>query len=80
MREIIAIKLFERFEDSVCEWDEAGMSMREPYYEAADAVLDAMRDPTWQMVHAGGQAFDDTLGETEACWRAMIDAAKEDKK
>lgn len=48
----------------------------------ADAVLDAMREPTPKMIEAGGTCLDEAPimarpnEDAEACWDAMIDAAK----
>ena len=44
-------------------------------FEFADAVLDAMREPTTAMLIYSARDSDDTLED----WRAMIDAAKEGK-
>lgn len=51
-------------------------------YEAADAVLAVLREPTEEMVDAGVSAdHGGTLGKRAAnCWQAMIDAAMNEDK
>lgn len=59
-------------------WEFAGSGYRETCIDFARAALDAMREPTPEMVSAGmGEVPEDgsEYEDVEDAWRAMIDAA-----
>ena len=62
-------------------WSEAEPSTRIFWLKMAGAAIEAMREPTQEMVRAG--AFDEYDGATEmtalAAWELMIDAALKEK-
>jgi hypothetical protein len=82
MREKIARALFRIELPETATWESATGLMKDGFLAAADAVLDAMREPTDNMIEVG---FDVSLDgkewgkQTDICgiWRAMLDAAKE---
>jgi hypothetical protein len=46
------------------------------YAEEARVAIEAMREPTFNMVRVGTQRFDNvSWGDIEECWHFMIDAA-----
>jgi len=49
------------------------------YLIQADAALEAMREPTDEMVISAGTIISDNLSEIEKGYTAMIDAAREGK-
>ena len=67
--------LYENCDDSDHEdWDEMGESLREPWRRGARAVLEAIREPTEDMLIACHKAvvFEQDTPEYVG-WRAMID-------
>lgn len=55
-------------------WDALDKTAKEICYEHADAALDALMEPTHEMIAAAFDAGDDGAG---IGWQAMIRAAKE---
>jgi hypothetical protein len=79
----------EKIARAICAWSDddwayAHETWRTRHLTIADRVLDAMREPTDNMIEVG---FDISLDgkewgkQTDICgiWRAMIDAAKEQR-
>ena len=80
MREKMAKAIYERwrrdFQDQK-PWEETTEDNKGTFFPFADAVLDAMLEPTEEVIEAGwGQALDDKPGPI---WQAMIDAIKAGK-
>lgn len=63
------------FDDCMADWDSLTECERADYFGMAEAAIEAMREPTRAMVYAGGYDPDSCL----VSWRAMIDAALNDR-
>ncbi len=56
-------------------WEDEESDMREIYYGRASAAIAAMREPTEEMMTAGGERLGTTNYYAGQCWKAMADAA-----
>lgn len=75
-------EMIERVAKAIEEADANGFS-KLPYWECAKVAIEAMREPTSEMIKEGESEFfefrpspqDWTLASTKNCWQAMIDEA-----
>lgn len=59
-------------------WDELGLSGQAVWTDVARAALQALREPSEEMLTEGDELITSSLDSSRDVWRAMIDKAMEE--